>query len=577
MEHGCRCNLPAVLHTMRRLLLALATLVLIPALHAEHLPGGTLSYTCQGGGFYEFRLLLWRECSGAAMIPQQLKFQNTCGTQFVISNLTPTSVEEVSPLCEPQLPNSTCSGGPLVGLQAYTYLRSVFLSPCELWIVSWSVCCRNGSLNLQNEPGLYIETQLNNVVESCNSSPRFTEAGIPFACVGQAVSYDAGVVEDDGHRLRYRFIDARFAAPEPTVVNYVFPIFGGEPWPGMTVDSLSGNISFTPTQQGYIVVVVEVNEFNEQGQWLGSVMRDFPFVVTACDNTTPNAASGFIVGVNGTGSQSAPRGYRACSNGTVCMQALFTDPNAGQSLSFSSNADIVLPGATFSVSGTNPATLTICWDATDAVPGLRSFLITAMDDACPVVGMQNYTYTVLVEDAPFAGLDGNATACLLTPPFNLFDSLAGDPPTDGVWRGPDGMVRPATFNPAVDVAGDYTYTVSSFAGCSSSATVTVEILPEDEQECILLGLPELPQIKLQLAPNPSSGTLFLQTWPALPGTGILLHLLDLQGRELAPLLAQPQGEGSRIELPPGIADGSYLLRLQLPDGQLRALRFQLMR
>lgn len=42
----------------------------------------------------------------------------------------------------------------------------------------------------------------------------------------------------------------------------------------------------------------------------------------------------------------------------------FSDPNPGQSITVTSNAAAVLPGATFTTTGTNPVTATVCWTAT---------------------------------------------------------------------------------------------------------------------------------------------------------------------------------------------------------------------
>lgn len=557
-----------------RLVLPILPVLLTLSLRAEHLPGGTISYACLGNNMYRVELVLYRECSGVPMINQSLAFRNDCGTQFTLNNIAFSQVEEVSPLCAAQVANSTCNGGALVGIEAYRYERTLFLSPCTGWVISWSTCCRAPSLNLQNEPGLYIEARLDNQNTPCNNSPVFTEVSVPFVCVGQPVSYDAGVVETDGHTLVYSFIEARFASPFPTVVNYQFPHFGGMPWPGMSISPGTGNITFTPTQQGYIVVVVQVDEYDAAGNLLGGVMRDFPFVVTACPgNTPPPATTGTITAVVGTGSQTGPRAYRACANGEVCMQAQFTDPDAGQALSFSTTAATVLPGATFSVSGTNPATLSLCWDATGAVPGTRSFLVTAMDGHCPIMGTQNYTYTLEVFAAPFAGNDGSALYCALSPPFALADSLQGDAPEGGTWTGPGGEPHPGMFVPGADPPGPYTYTVEAFPGCSAAAVVQVSMLPDTNQICINLGVADRSLKAPTVHPNPATHELFVRGY----GTGEAphLHLYDATGRNILEQRPMAVAGGWRLALPAHVCTGTYLLRMEPADGRPHHVRVRI--
>jgi hypothetical protein len=562
-----------------RLHLALATTLSLFAatLHAAHFLGGTLSSSCMGGGFYQMELVLYMDCSGAAMIPQTLLFTNDCGTSFTQSNLAPNSVEEVSPLCAAQLGNSTCNGGSQIGIKAYTFSPVVFLSPCDSWTISWSICCRGETLNVMTTPGLYVETRVNNAGGVCNDAPRFTDRGIPHVCTGQPVSYDPLVTDPEGNTIRHRFIEARFASPVPVAVNYFVPHFGGEPWTGMVVDSLSGVITFTPTEIGSIIVVVQVDEYDDDGNWLGSVMRDFVFQVLACSNQAPAAASGTLVGATGSGSVTGAYSAAVCTNGEVCLELVFTDPDAGQSLSFSSNVDEVLPGASFNVSGGNPATVTICWDATDAELEPLGFHIIARDDHCPVVGMQSYSYTLTFAEAEDAGAGGTALACPQTPAFALVDSLGGPTPPGGSWTGPNGQPHGDFFNPATDPGGLYTYTVSGAPGCTATALLAVVLLPANDPLCSTIGMDEATRLQLLLYPNPTNGLLLLQGLDAWSGHAVQLEVLDALGRTVAGWQQVVQHGSWPITLPATVAEGSYLLRLNAPGKPPLVQRFQVLR
>lgn len=102
-----------------------------------------------------------------------------------------------------------------------------------------------------------------------------------------------------------------------------------------------------------------------------------------------------------------------------------------------------------------------------------------------------YTYTVLgtapcplaiatvdvqVISYPDPGINGLLNLCATDVPSPLFVSLGGTPDVGGTWTAPDGSAHSDMFDPAVDPAGEYTYTIAVPAPCSSvSATVTVSI------------------------------------------------------------------------------------------------------
>jgi len=87
--------------------------------------------------------------------------------------------------------------------------------------------------------------------------------------------------------------------------------------------------------------------------------------------------------------------------------------------------------------------------------------------------------TVSITPAPNAGSNGTVTLCANSPSQDLFTSLGGTPQTGGVWS-PALASGTGVFNPAVDAAGVYTYTVTGTSPCANgtaSATVTVNPLP----------------------------------------------------------------------------------------------------
>jgi hypothetical protein len=267
--------------------------------------------------------------------------------------------------------------------------------------------------------------------------------------VNQPVSYNFGLSDPESDSLAYAFINGRYFSGAIQSLNYSPGYSGASPIPGITLDAATGQVQFTPTSVGYYVVVVQANAYNSAGELTGTVMRDIVFVVINCANNNPDADSGEIELVSGSAQVTGPYELLACGGSALCFNAVITDADASQTLSLSSNVEFVLPGAELAVSGTNPATALICWDAAGATPGSYAFTITATDDACPQPASQIITYTVTVADAPYAGTNIAATYCG-DPPPNLFGFL--DPAADD--NGTFTLISPNVYSYVVPAVGD---------------------------------------------------------------------------------------------------------------------------
>jgi len=113
-----------------------------------------------------------------------------------------------------------------------------------------------------------------------------------------------------------------------------------------------------------------------------------------------------------------------------------------------------------------------------AVAGVGTFVITYTADS--IMGSPSVTVTctdtlsITVVANPSPGTNGVANLCSNTTLVNLFDSLGAAPSTGGVWSPVLGSGT-GIFDPSIDVANTYTYTVTDCAGNPQSANVVVTV------------------------------------------------------------------------------------------------------
>ncbi|HRH38856.1 MAG TPA: hypothetical protein PK760_10950, partial [Flavobacteriales bacterium] len=74
--------------------------------------------------------------------------------------------------------------------------------------------------------------------------------------------------------------------------------------------------------------------------------------------------------------------------------------------------------------------------------------------------------TLTISQQPSAGGAGALVLCEGAAPVDLFTAMGGAPSPGGTWTDPNGVITSNIFDPATDIAGDYTYTVAATPPCS---------------------------------------------------------------------------------------------------------------
>ena len=146
-------------------------------------------------------------------------------------------------------------------------------------------------------------------------------------------------------------------------------------------------------------------------------------------------------------------------------------------------------------------------------------------------GNDQEVVTIIITQGPNAGVPGNTTLCLNSLPVNLFPLLGPLAELGGTWT-PALNSGTDLFDPAIDLAGVYTYTLSGNQPCdndSAAITVIVNPLPNAGDDATIPICSNSNPVDLLpfLGPNAQNGG----TWSPLlaSGTNIFNPAIDLGG------------------------------------------------
>jgi len=338
-------------------------------------------------------------CGGSVTMTMNKVNVNTYGGGFDISQVCGAQ----SSNCDPN------NAGGTAGYLEYAYQAVFVLSPrCNYWRISHTPpCCRNTTVNT-NGGSVYYETLLYTQRDSANSTPCFRTSAIPYVCAGFPVSYNMGATDPDGDSLSYSFISAR--SSQTNNITYRAGYSATAPIPGITLDSITGQINFTPNITGAFIVVVRIREYDANGNLKGVTMRDIQFRVETCANTPPYDTLG-IKNYTGVGFVDTSNNVvEVCLGDTFSFDVIVWDyvgyrEDSLDTLLITSNVQTILPNSTISIDAVNDSfhIVTIGWRAVNTGSRTQTFFIQTTDDACPIPGFTTSSYTIKVIPATEAG------------------------------------------------------------------------------------------------------------------------------------------------------------------------------
>jgi gliding motility-associated-like protein len=377
----------------------------IPVVSASHFMGGDVTYECLGNNEYLVNLTVYRDCNSNTAFLDNLNFEineGDCGSLYtVFLPLSAGYPKTITPLCE--FEEDACDVGEgIYGVQEFLYTDVIeLLGDCEEIFIGFSDCCRNSAISTlaapEQEP-FYIGATVNTTL--CNSSPKFNNSPTPFTCVGQQVNYNHGVTDDEGDDLIFSLVNC--GSTSDIGVNYIFPYSGIYPLEStdLSIDPITGAISFIPTALQVGVLCVKVSEFRN-GIQIGEIYRDIQFTVLDCIiNSVDVNILPVLSGINGTANSFGTTGdfnIDLCLGEEFCFSLETYDEDQGNLELFWNES---LEEGEFTISGntTTNVTAEFCWTPGVNDIGSNFFTVTIMDDACDIRGINTYTFTLDVDN-----------------------------------------------------------------------------------------------------------------------------------------------------------------------------------
>lgn len=297
------------------------------ALHATHIAGAELTYSCNGNNNYTVRLTLFRDClNGTAAFDDPITlFVFNQGSNTLYRTITDIRVPSNTPPVVPENWDACVATPYNLCIERATYVTSVILPPNNQgYYFGWSRCCRNSTISNLTNPeceGISLVAAVPpSSAASCNSMPVFNQSPSIFLCAGEPYYFDYSATDADGDSLVYSLSNpftglntlgqgtannsgaCGLGLPSPVVD--ASNLMGGAPYanvayaPGHSfnnpfgpgghaaINAQTGYLEAIPPNLGVYVVAVSVKEYRN-GILLSENKRDFQFNVIACNPQGP--------------------------------------------------------------------------------------------------------------------------------------------------------------------------------------------------------------------------------------------------------------------------------------------------
>ena len=365
---------------------------------ASHILGGDISYapTATNASRYRITVRLYRDVTGVDQPEATLKCsRNGCATAAAGSFTRQLQLSE-----RLRGTSTGCYGG-------YSYEILLYETEEDLPAGQWtlSVYAENRAPNILNMVNssaqtFYVSSFLDNVAVRQNSSPRFLSTLLPYLCGNSAQRYSFSAFDAEGDSLTYNLVQPQGGL----LTNQCGTDIAGELAPYFKLDKATGSLTTqeTTVRAGRYTMAARVSEYRRVGgtwQLIGGVTRDVSYNAFASDNKSPRF-TGLTLG-GATTAQPVEQLIQVKPGQAISLLLSAADPDAGQAITFSSQAPDVVPGLRLATVSATQARLT--WQVpTDLPLGRYTATVAAIDNACPFHASEEQTLRFLVTNQVLA-------------------------------------------------------------------------------------------------------------------------------------------------------------------------------
>jgi hypothetical protein len=238
--------------------------------------GGEIVAQQINGYQYQILMTVYRDTAG---IPMQTT------AQF---NITDSAGTNVTTLTTPY--DSVISGNTLpmypYGVEVYFFIDTITFSNSGTYTIGWSNCCRNGAIQNITQPlgqSMFLQTKVTVFDTVNNSTPWFLVPASIFLPSNTPWQYNPLPFDPDGDSLFWS-LSQPLNALNSNCPGYTLP--PGTVSNPMTINPVTGTITWTATTVGHFVTSVLVEEFRN-GMKIGEIRRDMQFIVVQTSFTGP--------------------------------------------------------------------------------------------------------------------------------------------------------------------------------------------------------------------------------------------------------------------------------------------------
>jgi len=285
--------------------------------------GGEITWVCikdptnPDVGKYIFKMKVYRDCDGTTLSTFSQTIDVWDGGVNPISNITLNWVSSIDISPAGNAVNSgyaclDCNTNPVGAVEEYIYesqpISLVGTPPATGWHFTWDSCCRNGATSnlvlsdpISPSEGFTLRASmfpytdlLGNVLPASpcyDNSPIFKEQAKTILCIGYPFSYSNLGFDVELDSLSYAwdepldditFGTAYNPGVNPLPIPWIAPYTIINPLPGgVTLNALSGEISYSSNISGNFASVIRVDAF-KCNQKIASVYREIQVVLIGC-------------------------------------------------------------------------------------------------------------------------------------------------------------------------------------------------------------------------------------------------------------------------------------------------------